>query len=545
VISPTDTSAPSSPGPTDLVRPAAPVDSRADDDVLTLASFPWGARLLIMGAASLVNLLVALRTLWPVRHLDLFFDEMWRVDFIRSSNSVARMRLHDTPVPPGWVYLYKLPVAVLPHGPFALRLMALGFAGVFGGLATLIAMEIVARDLRCSSPSRRLVITMIAAGGVLVLPCLSVVSGVNEYFNQYSFECTWAATLLLFAIVAERSNRFTGPFGAMIVVTPLFTLVPVLLLPGMLGWLAWRRPHLRLRCMVAASGSAAFAAAMYAWLYRDVANNGVAAFWSEDSLFGAHRSAWKQVLFAASEIYTSVVDAAFPHRSGMLRVLLLVAFLASLSVGLTLARRAPIVLATISGGIAMTIMASAATDWPITPVRVNLPLFAFVWMLAGVGACRLLVWCVQERALLSVVPIALPLIILWPPTPSPDGPQPFARGLTQDLEFVAESGTSTNLVVSYHFMSHWYAHDRLVNERHGNRHFEVVREVRGDRTLYDDLSSVLAARWRPGEAVWCIMPYEMGSEASSEACRVDVPGLTKAIDVQGIRARIVGWMPSS
>ena len=53
-----------------------------------------------MGTAVIAAYLVR-----PSASIDFFFDEMWRVDFIRAVDPIERMFTHDTPVPLGWIYL--------------------------------------------------------------------------------------------------------------------------------------------------------------------------------------------------------------------------------------------------------------------------------------------------------------------------------------------------------------------------------------------------------------------------------------------------------
>jgi hypothetical protein len=112
---------------------------------------------------------------------------------------------------------------------------------------------------------------------------------------------------------------------------------------------------------------------------------------------------------------------------------------------------------------------------------------------------------------------------------------------------VAASPDTRNIVISYHPMSHWYADDRLVTSYRGPDTFTIVREPwHGAAPLYDHPDGAArAAGWRPGTAVWCVIPFEAGPEAASRACRLGLPGLTKQVETRRQRANIIGWLPSS
>jgi hypothetical protein len=192
----------------------------------------------------------------------------------------------------------------------------------------------------------------------------------------------------------------------------------------------------------------------------------------------------------------------------------------------------------------MAAVASLA-GWPMTPERVNLPI---LWMF-HTAVVVAVVYTVARLLRHPALVVGAGAVLLWGfwPAPPPQGDEPFARGLTSDLNVVASSPGSRNVVVSYHPMSHWYADDRLVNEYRGPNTFTIVREPwQNAAPLYDDVDGVVRdAGWTPGTAVWCVIPFEAGPQASNQACHVGLPGLTKQVAIRGRRANIVGWLPPS
>jgi len=74
------------------------------------------------GLVALVVLLVIARRSLPV---DFYFDEMWRYDMVRDASPRARSLLHDTPIPPGWLYGMHYLLAPFPASRSLARAAAL------------------------------------------------------------------------------------------------------------------------------------------------------------------------------------------------------------------------------------------------------------------------------------------------------------------------------------------------------------------------------------------------------------------------------------
>lgn len=120
----------------------------------------------------------------------------------------------------------------------------------------------------------------------------------------------------------------------------------------------------------------------------------------------------------------------------------------------------------------------------------------------------------------------------------------FARGLYADLEIVKQSQFKKNLVFSYHFMSHFYTHDALINNSYDGNSYSVFREIRGDDSLYLNLNTIVQSEDPyANRAVFCILPYELGPDSFSKACNFTNGSYFKAVDVNGKRARIIGFFP--
>jgi len=127
---------------------------------------------------------------------------------------------------------------------------------------------------------------------------------------------------------------------------------------------------------------------------------------------------------------------------------------------------------------------------------------------------------------------------LWPPATS--GEHAFAQGLLHDLDVVAQSTTHDNLVLSYHYMSQFYSHDRLVNGGSRDRHYVVVPDRKGDDALFRDVDE-LEARYLPhGGTVWCVVPYALGPTNAARACHLHSPAVEVAHE-HGRQAEITGF----
>jgi hypothetical protein len=291
-------------------------------------------------------------------------------------------------------------------------------------------------------------------------------------------------------------------------------------------------------------GSAGVALALYELLYRPVVDHEIRRYWAdatlrESSLDSVLRTSWGRLMQASISDAVNVFPSGY---NGPLAVVLIVGLAVT---GFILLGRLWVWFPIAFVSAWATAAVASLAGWPMTPERVNLPVLWMFHSAAVVAVLYLVARLVRHPALV----LGIGAMLLWAfwPAPPPHGAEPFARGLTSDLDVIAASPDNRNIVVSYHPMSHWYADDRLVTAYHGPDTFTIVREPWHDAgPLYDHADdAVRAAGWRPGTAVWCVIPFEVGPEAGSRACHIGLPGLTKQVQVRTQRAYIIGWLPSA
>ena len=476
---------------------------------------------------------------------DYYFDEMWRADLIRTPDFVQRYLTNNAPAPPGWFLVLRLVGIAVPNVGGSLRVQN----AVLDGLMFLLLAALLDRML---TRSRRPVTRLVAPVSAALVVLFPAYANLAQYLNDYMFQgaCTIGVVVLWRVHDQWRFGRIV--LLASIVLLPMVTLSGLLLLPAIAGDLlrrdvaSYRGRGLgrRLAGTVGAFvGSGVVSIALYEWLYRPVVDHEIRRYWadatlSESPLASVLQTSWTRLLQA------SISDAVnvFPNGyNGPVAAAVIVGLAVA---GLVLLGRLWVwfPIAFVSAW-AMAAVASLA-GWPMTPERVNLPI---LWMFhTAVAVTVVYVAARLMRHPILVVGTGAVLVCAFWPAPPPQGAEPFARGLTSDLDVVAASPDTRNIVISYHPMSHWYADDRLVTSYRGPDTFTIVREPWHDAApLYDNPDgAVRAAGWRPGTAVWCVIPFEAGPEAASRACRVGLPGLTKQVETRGQRANIIGWLPS-
>jgi hypothetical protein len=476
---------------------------------------------------------------------DYYFDEMWRADLIGTPTFLHRYLTNNAPAPPGWFFVLRLVGVVLPNGAPGLRIQNAALDVLMFLLLALLLDRMLARS------TRRRVTKLLAPVSASLVALFPAYANLAQYLNDYLFQgaCTVGVVVLWRVHDDWRPGRIA--LLASIALLPLVTLSGLLLLPVIAvdllrrDFTAARGRDLARRLALtigAFAASAAVGLTVHVWLYRPVVDHEIRRYWadatlSESSLGDVLRTSWTRLMEASISGAVNVFPSGY---NGPVTAWVIVGLAAA---GFVLLGRlwAWYPIAFVSAWV-MAAVASLA-GWPMTPERVNLPI---LWMFhcAVVVAIVYLIARVVRHPALVVGAGAILLLAFWP-APPPHGAEPFARGLTTDLNVVASSPDTRNIVVSYHPMSHWYADDRLVNQYRGPNQFTIVREPWHDASpLYDDADGrVRAAGWTPGTAVWCVIPFELGPEASSRACQVGLPGLTKRVQIRGQRANIVGWLP--
>ena len=190
----------------------------------------------------------------------------------------------------------------------------------------------------------------------------------------------------------------------------------------------------------------------------------------------------------------------------------------------------------------LALVAGFVVTWPVTFVRVNGGFQVLVYAAAPVALAYGVVQlarAVRTRsdsriAAVGVATVASVAIFMawWPDAiiSNSRSEAVFARGLSDDLQVLADFVEPDDLVVAYH-LSGPYVRNRLVNDPAIPR-VVIVDEAREavdqlDRLVGDDVQSV-----------WCVIPYDAGPEASAAACRLDDEWI-EGVRTDGSRAAIV------
>ena len=62
--------------------------------------------------------------------------------------------------------------------------------------------------------------------------------------------------------------------------------------------------------------------------------------------------------------------------------------------------------------------------------------------------------------------------------------------------------------------------------------------------LYENINEeIINAGWEKGDAVWCIIPYEIGGANTEKSCLINLPGLKKGYSERLNRSMIMGFFP--
>jgi hypothetical protein len=518
-----------------------------------LRAFAWAAAAVGFAASALV-----------VTHDDLdkdwFADEMWRANLVRSPHWWELYKSWDTPTPPGFIVLLRAVGVLFPTGPTALRVITMLTLVATLLLLLRLLLEIVDRvpvvglpvvglpGGARATPARRgrLSMQIAAVAACAVLPLLGAF-GIQRTFVPYFLESAFAVGLVLLCALLDRWPPAWAVLVALVVATPWFTIATLFVLGPVIGYLLWwcvrggdRR---RLTWSVAAAAVVAIeSAAIYLVAYRPVDKATIGNYWGFASLEG-HPGRFTSLL---ADTWRGLRDGllSWSHPSIAERFVWPVRLLVvvCLAVGLvSLGRRWPPLLALLAGAWLAIVAASAAVGWPMTPERVNLAVFTFVYAAVVFGAMRIVGVVAQELAPVGVAAAVVGVAVCWPAhqTPLPNGE--FLRGLTADLRAIAASPAADNVVFTYHFSTKWYAEDALVTARPGGHRFRVVPETYTDLRVYDPgfVAGIVDAL-PPGAGVWCVIAYDAGPEASERACQVPA-GLTPIADVHGTRAIIRGY----
>jgi hypothetical protein len=480
---------------------------------------------------------------------DWFSDELWRAVFVHSPHWWELYTSWDTPTSIGFVYAFKTLGLVVPTGPLTLRIATLvAFVAALAMTWRLIVGIMALRPSRGSHSG--LVDAVTATAAVVVLPLLPAF-GLERVFVPYFFEMAGSAALVLACFgLGRRRWAFPGAL-ALVAALPLFTIGSLFLLPvavGTMAWWAWRQPaRVRHLLLVGAAATVGAVAALLAYLvvYRPVQRQSIDSFWQDSVLSGNPRGLGGLLVDLFHGVEAGLLGWSHASALGDADVLVTLLTAAALVTGaVVLGRRwLPYVLFPLVGQIAI-VAASAVAGWPMTAERVNLAVHFFVYVTITFGVATWVRVTLRVGAafagrwehpypgvatpgdgwlVASAVGLLAPLVVLvWPSHATPLPFDAFLRGLSRDLTVVADSPTADNVVVTYHFSSQWYARERLLLTRHGDRRFTLVSETYDEPRVYDPawLDRTLAPLAQAGDRVWCVVPFDVGPDRAARACRL-------------------------
>lgn len=537
--------------------------------VHSFVSGPFGVALLAMVIVSIAVLQANAGGSWRP---PFFFDEVWRVDFIRSSHPLERMYTHDTPIPVGWVALMHVITAPLPYKPVVFRVISVGWFMLAVGVLTVLFARITQRAphgrsflerIRVDRPAwmSRPIPLLAAPAGVAMICFTPRVSHFFQYFNNYTFEILYIALIVLAAEELDRTPRLAFPgLCILLALSPLFVIGGLFALPALVVCAAiwcWRSAPARRRPRLAALsagcvGAASSMALVWVKVYKPVAGKpSISKFWIEEraavggdvtlpELLGKTVKQWASGMIG-DRLYFVGAENAIP-QFGPVQLIAYAILGVSTAVGVVAVwRRWPWLVGVIGSAWVLTVTASVLARWPMTIERVNLCWQILFFVLAGYGMARSVLWFTPNHPSLGVPALLVVFALLWYP-PYDVGIDAFSRNLTYDLQPVGDSPGMRNVVFQYHPLAHFYADNDLVNTDHGDRTFEIVAENPGEEWLYAPLDSVLRDKSvSSGDIVWCVMPLELGDK-TYEACRFDDPSRLELVsEYSGRGAAVRGY----
>ncbi len=512
---------------------------------------PRLATAIVAGLAGVVAVACAIvQTGWGMLRVEPFFDEMWRLDLVRAAQPFEDLLPGVTPVPPGWVGIFRVLAPVLGVAPTGYRLVTYGCLGV--GVAALVVLLREWCRPRRHDRGAEMVALATAGAAALSVAVFAIVDQVL-YVNQYLFEVAYGVVLTSACVLIGR-RRFALPvFVAGAAAAPLFVIAPLALLPPLLAaagwWAATADPARRVRRLAVIAGagavSALLAVAVYLGLYRDMSEVGEL----KDLWAGATVSrAGLEVLPDTLSWVRAGVFGHGPATTGALGVLTAVLLLGSFAVGaVTITRRWAWYPLLIGFGWISLLVGGIVTDGPVTAVRVTTGFYWVVYVTIALGFFHAIAWVLgrvrlPRRVQVGVLAASLVAVLVSMWSPEPVHPEDaFARGLLGDLDVVAASTTRENLVLTYHFMAHVYTHDRLVNRAPAGRDYVVLgQRAQHDRQLVGNVDALARRHLTDGGTLWCVLPYALGPERSQPACRVPSTARETVRHV-GVQALVLGY----
>lgn len=511
-----------------------------------------GTQRIVTGQAmGLIVAAVALAVLgafvWPALRSDWFFDEAWRADMIRTPWSFERYRLHDTPIPPGWLVGNWTVFEVLPSRRPVIRVVA----HLPVVLTTWLLYDLLARTLSASrSDGGEAASTgrarLVAAATVVLLLLTPAMAAPITYLNNYTVDLLVAVALVWGCRAITDGDVRRGTVAVVVAgaLAPLIAQGGALVLPAILVVLVLRSrvdgtPRwLRLVPIGTAALAAVGGAVVALTLYLPVARDGsVDDFWASESLAGLGLLGW------IPRWWTTFAAAALPtwlHGQALASLVLGAATIVGLVV---LWRRFALAVIAPVTAQAAALVTAVVTGWPVTVVRVNLAFQAFFVLAAVLGAVvgtiavvdragralagrrdrpEVPVTSSPRRVVIATAGFAMAFAAMWPGqvlrfSTSQDV---FARGLSDDLTEIAAMSAPGDVVIGFHHMSSWYLHDVLVTSAAAPG-LVVLDELEHGPEIVDDPVATIAALAPTARRVWCVLPFELGPEGTFERCLLE------------------------
>lgn len=503
------------------------------DPVASRRRVPERALLATFVAVSTTALVLLL---WfPAARLDFYFDEIWRVEIVRSSSPVAAYLAGPAPIPPGWVVALSSIFDFVPDRRPLLRLAAASLAIP----AALLLASAVRRVLeRRMDPIAACTVAAIAAPLTIATPALAIHA---TYFNNYMTDVA-VATAIIWTLTAIDDSDSMIPWWSLLALSifaPWFGQGALFLLPGAAVIVARNaHGHRRIAGASAAVALVSFTLVGLAFL-RPVAEGATLTdYWK------AETPAIGLVSFAR-RFFTTFVDGAYPQTLAD-RPLALVVMGGLTTFGAIEVHRAcrwwmPL----FASAAVLATIAAVVTGWPATFVRSNSSYQILLFALAPIGVGCLVVRTAtrlmkttQSRVAAGawIVVIGLALAGIWMPRSiraNSASDAVFARGLTDDVATVAARLSPGDVVLAYH-LSGPYVRDGILNSDDEVDDVRVVDEAR-----VGPLTSVRPWTRNTTGSVWCVIPFEAGPEATENACPTSADW-SIATKETGRRATLIG-----
>lgn len=487
--------------------------------------------LVLVGIGALVILTIVAA---PAIRLDFYFDEMWRVEQVRSSNPIRAYLDGPAPIPPGWVIGLWSVFEIVPQRRVLLRMAA----------ATAVVPAVLLLTLTLRRLLQRLGTrgaTIAAATAAILTVLVTAVAAHMVYFNNYLADIAVVAAILYVLTRLDPGRDDDTAVWSMLVVVaataPWFGQGALFLVP--LAAVIVFRHRSRNPRMAAVSAVAMGASTLIvaAGFILPVTRNGtIEDYWESETPAAGVGTLLRR-------FGSSFVDGAYPTWVSDRPALIAVALCLTV-VGLVVLQRAWvwwIPLYASAQGLAL--IAAVAVGWPVTFVRVNSAFQLLVYagapvaigygLVLGARRIHLRTHVPALGATLALVCGAVVLVAWWPNQviDNSQSPSVFARGLSDDLRLIADTASPTDVVAAYH-LSGPYVRNSMIDSAQG---VLVLDEARIPE-LPSDLESLIP----PGTTtIWCVIPYEAGPAGFDSACRLDPSSWTEALNTNLTRAAVI------